>query len=136
MKRLTIFLLGLVLAGTAYADDANSGGLFESLRKKIELLTPKKKLKTTTAVGGVRGSLADAGELYWKGKTTEQVIDADELAAFEEALNQAEMGDMALAEKGLNDFLASYPQSQLRSDAEGALALVKEQPMAPEEVSQ
>jgi TolA-binding protein len=78
-------------------------------------------------VGGVRGSLADAGELYWKGETSEQAIDAEELAAFDEALSYAEVGDMAVAEKGLAAFINNYPKSQLRADAEQALALVRGQ---------
>lgn len=127
MKKLSLLILGLLLGSSAYAADGNEVGLFESLRQKIELLTPKKKLTTTTSVGGVRGSLADADELYWKGEQAEQTIDAAELMAFDEALSQAEAGNQETAEKGLADFLTNYPESQLRGDAEQALALVKAQ---------
>lgn len=126
MKKVHLLILGLLLGSNAYAADSNEVGLFESLRQKIELLTPKKKLTTTTSVGGVRGSLADAGELYWKGEKTEQAIDADELLAFDEALSQAEAGNRVSAEQGLSEFLLNYPQSQLHGDAEQALALLKE----------
>lgn len=126
MKKIILVIMGLLLGSNAHAADSKEIGLFESLRQKIELLTPKKKLTTTTSVGGVRGSLADAGELYWKGEKTEQAIDADELFAFDEALSQAEAGDLVSAENGLSQFLNNYPQSQLRGDAEQALALLKE----------
>ncbi len=133
MKRLTIMMLGaLLISGTAMADDAKSGGLFDGFRKKIELLTPKKKLQTTAAVGGVRGAQADAGELYWKGETTADTsIDAEELAAFEESLTLAEAGNKPQAQKGLTEFIRKYPQSQLRGDAEQMLALLKENKQEP-----
>ena len=65
-KLIALFvLLGVVLATPAYsADDTQGGSLWERLRRKIELLTPKKKISTTTAVGGVRGAQADAEEVY------------------------------------------------------------------------
>lgn len=131
MMRATLVVVGLALAGAGYAADENKASAFDGFRKKIEQLTPKKKLATTTAVGGVRGALADADELYWKGETPEQVIDATELAAFEEALTLAEAGDKAQAEKGLNDFMRNYPQSQLKADAEQALALLKSEKPKP-----
>jgi hypothetical protein len=137
MKRVAIVVLGMTLGfGAAHAADDNSSGLFDSLRKKIEQLTPKKKLQTTNAVGGVRGAQADADELYWKGEKKEQSIDADELAAFEEALNQAEAGNKTGAEKMLKDFLKKYPQSQLKPDAEQALALLKNPPVKPAQTTQ
>ena len=131
MKKATILLFALLLGFNALAaedEKEETSGLFESLRKKIELLTPKKKLTTTKAVGGVRGALADAGELYWKGEEAEPFIDADELAVFDGALSHAEAGDKAAAEQGLSEFLGAYPDSQLRSDAEQALAVVKAMP--------
>lgn len=126
MSRARFALLSILLCfGSAHAADSASGGLFDGFRKKVESLTPKKKLQTTTAVGGVRGSQADAGELYWKGEITEQGIDAKELASFEAALSHAENGENELAEKALRSFMKEYPQSQLNGDAEQALALLK-----------
>ncbi len=133
MKKTMILLLGMVLAGNALAEEEKKAeeGLLESLRKKIEILMPKKKLQTTTAVGGVRGSKADANELYWKGEKGEEGIDADELAAFDEALALAEAGEMAKAEEQLGAFIKNYPKSQLREDAEQALVYVKERAPLP-----
>src|SRR3970040_2668859 len=98
MKRLIalLVLLGVVLAAPAYsADEKQDGSLWERLRKKIELLTPKKKIQTTTAVGGVRGSQADADDVYWKDEANTQSIDADELAAFKKAISLGHAGGWA-----------------------------------------
>jgi TolA-binding protein len=134
MKKIIILMLGLLLTGNALAEEEKKEeeGLLDALRKKIELLMPKKKLQTTTAVGGVRGSKADANELYWKGEKGEEGIDADELAAFDEALALAEAGQMDAAEKELSAFIKSYPSSQLREDAEQALVYVKERAPLPQ----
>jgi len=134
MKKIIVLLLGMLLAGNALAEEAKKAekGLLETLRNKIELLMPKKKLTATTAVGGVRGSKADANELYWKGEKGEEAIDAEELAAFDEALALAEAGEMEKAEKELAAFLKNYPGSQLREDAEQALVYVKERVPLPQ----
>ncbi len=135
MKKITLLLLALLLTGNGLAEEAKQAeeGLLDSLRKKIEMLMPKKKLQTTTAVGGVRGSKADANDLYWKGEKGEEGIDADELAAFDDALSLAESGEMVEAEKQLTAFLKKYPASQLREDAEQALVYVKERHPLPEQ---
>jgi TolA-binding protein len=123
-KLIALFvLLGVALAMPAYsADDKPEGSLWERLRKKIELITPKKKISTTTAVGGVRGSQADADDVYWKGEANAQPVDADELLAFKKAISLAEAGDMAGANSAFSDFLKKHPDSRLRPDAEEALA--------------
>ena len=123
-KMIAIALLGAVLAAPAYsADDKQDGGsLWERLRRKIELLTPRKKITTTTAVGGVRGSLADADDVYWKGEANTQPVDEEELAAFKKALALYDAGDMPGAQAGFADFVKNHPDSRLRPDAEQALA--------------
>lgn len=125
-KLIALFVLaGVVLAAPAYSADDNQGGsLWERLRKKIELLTPKKKITTTTAVGGVRGAQADADDVYWKGEAN-QTIDADELAAFKKGLSLADTGDLTGAQAAFADFEKKYPDSRLREDAEAALALLQ-----------
>ena len=122
-KLIALFVLGAVLAAPAYsADDKEDGSLWERLRKKIELLTPKKKISTTTAVGGVRGSQADADDVYWKGEANAEAIDAEELAAFKKAISLVDAGDVAGAQAAFSDFLKKHPDSRLREDAEMALA--------------
>ena len=93
MKRLIALLvvLGIALASPVQAADQELS-LWERLRKKIELLTPKKKLTTTTAAGGVRGSLADVDDVYWKGEAKPVTIDEAELAAFGAAVALADEG--------------------------------------------
>lgn len=123
-KLIALFvLLGVVLATPAYsADEKQDGSLWERLRRKIELLTPKKKIQTTTAVGGVRGSQADADDVYWKGEAKVPPVDPEELAAFKKALSLADAGDAAGAQLAFSDFLKKHPDSRLREDAEQALA--------------
>jgi len=126
-KLIALFvLLGVVLATPAYsADDTQGGSLWERLRKKIELLTPKKKISTTTAVGGVRGAQADAEAVYWKGEAKAQPIDAEELAAFKNASSLVDAGDMAGGQAAFADFVKKHPDSRLKEDAEQALAQLK-----------
>ena len=86
------------------------------------MLTPKKKIQTTTAVGGVRGSQADADDVYWKDEAKAQPIDTEELTAFKKALSLADAGDTAGAQSAFTDFVKKHPDSRLREDAEQALA--------------
>jgi TolA-binding protein len=128
MKKLIALLvmLGVMLAAPAYsADEKQEVSLWERLRKKIEMLTPKKKIQTTTAVGGVRGAQADADDVYWKGEAKVQPVDAEELAAFKKAIAQVDAGDMTGAQGAFSDFLKKHPDSRLREDAEQALALLQ-----------
>jgi hypothetical protein len=126
-KLIALFvLLGAVLATPAYSADAKPEvSLWERLRMKIEMLTPKKKVSTTTAVGGVRGSLADADDVYWKGESKVQPVDAEELAAFKKAISLADAGDVTGAQAAFSDFLKKHPESRLHDDAEQALALLQ-----------
>ncbi len=124
-KLIALFvLLGVVLAMPSYAaGTAATPSLWESLRKKIEAMTPKKKLSTTTAAGGVRGALADADDVYWKGES--KAIDEDELSAFKKAMALVDAGNSAGAQAAFTDFIKQNPDSPLRSDAEAALAQLK-----------
>jgi TolA-binding protein len=125
MKKIVALfvLLGVVLATPVYSADDNQGSSWwEILRKKIEMLTPRKKMSTTTAVGGVRGSMADAEDVYWKGEADNQPVDEEELAAFKKAIDLYESGNPAGAKAGFADFITKHPDSRLRADAEQAMA--------------
>ncbi len=124
-KLIALFvLLGVVLAMPSYAAGTTATpSLWESLRKKIEAMTPKKKLSTTTAAGGVRGALADADDVYWKGES--KAIDEDELSSFKKAMALVDAGNSAGAQAAFTDFIKQNPDSPLRSDAEAALAQLK-----------
>jgi len=113
----------VVLAPPSFAAGTTSEpSLWERLRQKIESMTPKKKLSTTTAAGGVRGSLADADDVYWKGEKKLQQIDSDELNAFKKAITLVDAGKTADAQVAFSDFIKNHPESNLRTDAEAALA--------------
>lgn len=123
MKKLIVLLvlLGIAFASPVQATDQELS-LWERLRKKIELLTPKKKLTTTTAAGGVRGSLADADDVYWKGEAKPVTVDEDELAAFGKAIELVDAGNTGDALVAFARFIKQYPDSTLRSDAIAAFA--------------
>lgn len=95
--------------------------LWEKLRKKINMFTPQKKLEATTAVGGVRGKQTEANDVYWKGEAN-QMINAEEYAAFKKGIDFADAGDMKQAQAAFADFVKAHPDSTLRKDADLALA--------------
>lgn len=97
---------------------------WEKLRKKINMFTPQKKLEATTAVGGVRGAQTEANDVYWKGEAN-QLINADELAAFKKAADLAESGEMKQAQAAFAEFVKTHPDSPLRKDANQALAMLQ-----------
>ena len=107
-----------------YAADNNAEttNLWEKLRKKIETLTPQKKISATNAVGGVRGALSDASDIYWKGEATHEQVDADEIAAFKKATDFGAAGEKDHAQAAFSEFVKSHPDSPLRKDADQALA--------------
>lgn len=125
MKKLVTFLLVLGVAA-AHAQSGGQGdswsGFWEKLRMKIEQMTPQKKLGTTTAVGGVRGSAVEASDVYWKGEAKPQSIDADELAAFQKAMALVEAGQKEQAQAAFTEFVKAYPGSPLKADADQAMA--------------
>jgi TolA-binding protein len=126
MKRILIILLGLSLSYPAFCAADDSGpGFWEMLRMKIEQLTPQNNLSTTTAVGGVRGAEVKSNDLYWKGEAKPASIQADELAAFRNAMALVSAGKKADAKDAFSGFVKKYPKSPLRKDADQALAKLK-----------
>jgi len=98
--------------------------LWDIIRKKIETLTPKKKLVATSAVGGVRGTQLESDDLYWKGESVNKELDAKELGDFKNALRLYELGNTKGANKAFSLFIRDYPESQLVEDANKALELL------------
>lgn len=129
MKRISMLLmLGMALAcqGLYAAEKSDSKPSFwESLRSKLETLTPQKKVTATTAVGGVRGAAVAGEDMYWKGASSTQVIDADELEAFMAAMKLNDAHEEAQAQSAFAEFIKKYPESTLRKDAEQALSLIQ-----------
>lgn len=125
MKRIlsimTMSVVALALcAGVSLADDS----VWMKLKGKAQRVAPKKSAAATTAVGGVRGAPEDEGKsgLYWKGKDEPVSIDQEELDAFNDALDTAINGDNAASAEKFKAFLAKYPESVLKPEAEEALA--------------
>lgn len=118
-KTIAVFLL-LIFPIQAFADES----FWSSIRKKVENITPKKKLSSTTAAGGVRGALADSDDLYWKGEALHE-LDSEELTAFKNAVALFEASKNSEAKDAFNKFLKDYPASPLASDAQAAIAQLK-----------
>jgi len=119
VKILFIFLLVLSLAVPVVADDSKKETSFwDTLRSKIEKVTPTKKATVTTAVGGVRGAKNESGsELYWKGKEEKLEIDVEELTLFNSAMDMAIGGETNEAIVLFESFVATYPESLLHADS-------------------
>ena len=130
MKKFFAFVVIVMCAtfsASIYADDNNAGStmsIWEKLRKKIESFTPQKKIAATNAVGGVRGALSDASDIYWKGEVTHEVIDADEMSAFKKAMDLGVSGETGQAQAAFKEFIKTYPESPLRKDADQALEAI------------
>jgi TolA-binding protein len=123
-KSLPVLLaLGLLAPALHAADNADSwSGFWQKMRLRIEQMTPQKKLATTTAVGGVRGSAVAASDVYWKGEAQPLSVDADELTAFQKAMALVETGQKDQAQVAFAEFGRTYPASPLKSEADQALA--------------
>jgi TolA-binding protein len=128
---IALFILGLGLfSQSLHAADKkdNTSSFWETLRGKIESLTPQKKLGVTTATGGVRGAPVSTEDMYWKNDASAQVINADELDAFAKAAKLADSEDKTQAKAAFAEFIKKFPESSLRKDADQALALLQNQP--------
>ena len=64
---LPIMIVLSLLVSPVFAEEAEKKSFWDTLRSKIEKVTPSKKASVTTAVGGVRASKKESsGDLYWK----------------------------------------------------------------------
>lgn len=118
-----LLALGLCAPALHAADSGDSwSGFWQKMRMRIEQMTPQKKLGNTTAVGGVRGAAVEAVDVYWKGETKPQAVDADELTAFQKAMALVEADQKDQAQAAFVEFGKAYPTSPLKADADQALA--------------
>jgi TolA-binding protein len=141
MRKTIILTLALVLAASVLyaADVKKERGFWDNLLKKVMHIIPRKRATdmTTTAVAGIRGAKDEsAGNLYWKGKKEELVVSTEELEKFNKSLTLAMGGKSEESLKSFEEFLATYPESQLREDALDAIknlrAENKTQPPKPD----
>jgi len=118
-------LIQLVSIGTAIGEES----FWDSLRRKMETVTPAKKGASTAAVGGVRGAKNEgASDLYWKGKTQPLEVNEEEIRAFNVALQAAVIGEKEESLRLFEDFLVNYPESPLKDDVTLAIAQLSSQP--------
>lgn len=126
MKKLINILLLACMAlatQTLYAEGKSEGSpsFWERLKAKLEQMAPQKKVTATTAVGGVRGAKMATDDVYWKGEKVTQIVDAEELDAFQKAMALATAGELVKAQDAFADFVIKHPDSPLRKDADQAL---------------
>ncbi len=117
---LTVVLLLLCLcAASVFATEpAADGGFWQTLKNKLEKITPQKKGTVTTAVGGVRGGKDQSNDsLYWKGEEPQVQVNETEFTNFNNAFQTATAGNTVEAMAKFDSFLKDYPQSVLREDA-------------------
>lgn len=125
MKRL-VMILGLLLLVSAPAFGGQQDGFWARLQKKLDMLSPSKKISTTTAVGGVRGAKNDdSADIYWKGRDKTLDMSDEELAKFTSALENRRKGENELALKEFEEFLELYPQSQFRVEGLQAAEMIR-----------
>ncbi len=125
MKRL-VMILGLLLLISAPAIGEQKDGFWARLQKKLDMLSPSKKISTTTAVGGVRGAKNDdSADIYWKGSDKTLDMSDEELAKFTSALESRRKGENELALKQFEEFLELYPQSQFRVEGLQAAEMIR-----------
>ncbi len=114
---LTVLVTLTLTLSVPYAEEKVQEDFWSMLKKKVETITPQKKIPVTTAVGGVRGAQEEsANALYWKGKETSGEVSETELKKFSEAISLASSKKIDQALKLLNELLAQYPSSPLRED--------------------
>ncbi|MEK6742684.1 MAG: tetratricopeptide repeat protein [Nitrospirota bacterium] len=129
-KAIIAFSMLALCITTAAAQETKGSGTsswFKELQKRIDIISPRKKLSVSTGVAGVRGAKDDNGrsKLYWKGKKGEESVTEAELAEFKEALAYAEAGKRSEAIHEFEEFLKQYPDSALVPDAKKSLDMIK-----------
>jgi TolA-binding protein len=137
MKRSLLALMGVfVCASIIRAEDAKPSADLAATLDQLEIKLDhaaqraNQPISSETNVIGLRGSKQEplSKQLYWKGKTGNSPVSADEVKAFRAAIDQARAGKKAEASAALKSFLDKYPKSALKSDAENTLKLLSEPP--------
>lgn len=102
-------------------------GLFYSVWNKFKTMSPKNEnvVRKTTVTMGVRGAQTTGTILqpYWKGDKTSDKKFMQQLERFAQAQNMADKGEMTGANKAFKRFIADYPKSDLRPNAQFADAV-------------
>jgi hypothetical protein len=128
IKRGVAFLTVAALFLVAVSAEGAERGWWQGLFNKVERITPRKR-SFTTAVGGVRGAQKDiSGQLYWKGRERDIVVDEEELELFKDAFDKAVEGEAGKALDLFSTFVEKYPESPMREDALNAIMKLQATP--------
>jgi TolA-binding protein len=130
MIRRHAVLAAFIVAALSHFIAAEPRWTLESWLKELQTRIHRvenRRQSQTVAVAAVRGSKAEgpaARQLYWKGREKSAAVSQAQLDAFKAAVALAEAGKKDDAQKSLTDFLAAYPQSPMKAEAEKTLALL------------
>ena len=132
MKRALLLLLSIFvwrsLAGAEEATPKPAPELSNYLNQlQLKLDHAAQRANQPNASGssviGLRGSKQEpiSKQLYWKGRAGNTPISPEEVKTFRTAIEEAQAGQTEKAAAGLQAFLAKYPKSGLKEDAEDTL---------------
>lgn len=104
-------------------------GVFYKVWNKFRALSPKQDkepVKRVTATAGIRGAETTTSSLqpYWKGDRTGDEAFMQQLDAFAHAQSLADQGQLDEAGKAFSQFADAWPDSDLRPNAQFALAVI------------
>ena len=102
--------------------------MWSSLRKYAPKLSAREASdKNVTLVAGVRGSEATTSTLkpYWKGDKANDAEYVKEITAYTRAQAAADEGKYKDAVQAFTQFVSDYPKSELKPQAEFAVALAQ-----------
>ena len=137
MKRTVLLLISLVLLiPNSWAEEAKPAKDLAATLSELELKLDHAARRANqpsaggSSVVGLRGAKQEpvSKQLYWKGKTGNTPVTPDQIKAFRTAVEQAKAGKNDEAIAGLKSFIAKYPKSGLRPDAETTLGLLTAPP--------
>ena len=104
-------------------------GVFYKVWNKFRALSPKldqQPAKRVTATAGIRGAETTTSILqpYWKGDRTGDEAFMQQVDAFAHAQSLADQGQLDEAGKAFSQFADAWPDSDLRPNAQFALAVI------------
>jgi hypothetical protein len=125
-KALLVLVVLLAVVFASVVQGAEKDTFWDSLRVKLQKITPAKNINETTSVAGIRGAKNDSeSDMYWKGKDKTESVTEEELQKFNLALDAKMKGNSEQSLKLFDEFLIAYPQSPLRVDALQAADKIK-----------
>ncbi len=120
---LFVIVAFFLFSATSYAAElaGEKKNVWDKLNAKLATYTPQRNVYANNEIPGSHGTGIGANDLYWKGETKPNLLDAEELSAFKHAVDFAAAGQAEPAQAAFSEFNKAYPESVLRKDAELAL---------------